>query len=125
MKSLAVVVAGVLVALGVGALVIPEFLIGIGRNMVSTTGLYAAGAVRVGIGLVLMLAARESRAPGLLRAIGTVVLVASVATPLFGVDAARARLDWEAAHLTLYRLEGAMFIWLGWVILSTIQPRRG
>ena len=70
MKSLALVVAGVLVALGLGALVIPEVLIGIGRNMVSTTGLYAAGAVRVGIGLVLMLAARESRAPGLLRAIG-------------------------------------------------------
>ena len=125
MKSLALVVAGVLAALGVAALVIPEVLIGIGQNMASTTGLYAAGTVRVGIGLVLMLAARESRAPGLLRAIGAVVLVAGVATPLVGVDASRARLDWEAAHLTLFRLEGVMFIWLGWVIVSTIRPMRG
>jgi len=36
MKSLALVVAGVLVALGLGALVIPEVLIGMGRNMAST-----------------------------------------------------------------------------------------
>ena len=100
-------------------------LIGIGQNIASTTGLYAAGTVRVGIGLVLMLAARESRAPGFLRAIGAIVLVAGVATPLFGVDASRARLDWEAAHLTLFRLEGVMFVWLGWVIVSTIRPMRG
>ena len=106
------------------ALVIPEVLIGIGRNMVSPAGLYAAATVRVGIGLVLVLAAREARAPGLLRAIGAVVLVVGVATPLFGVDAARARLEWEAAHLTLFRIEGAMFIGLGCVIVSAIQSLR-
>ena len=94
MRSLVIVVAGVVVALGLGALVIPDILIATGRYTVSTAGLYIATALRVGIGLVLMLAARGSRAPGTLRAIGAVVLVVGLATPLFGVEAARARLDW-------------------------------
>lgn len=106
MKSLALVVAGVLVTLGVVALVLPEALIGVGRDMVSPAGLWAAAAVRVGSGLVLMLAARWSRSPGLLRAIGAVVLVGGMASPLFGVEAARARLDWEAAHLTFFVSRG-------------------
>jgi hypothetical protein len=71
-----------------------------------------------------MLAARWSRSPGLLRAIGAVVLVGGMASPLFGVEAARARLDWEAAHLTFFRIEGAMFIFLGSVIVSTLRPSR-
>jgi hypothetical protein len=31
----------------------------VGRNLVSTSGLYAGAAFRIGVGLVLILAARE------------------------------------------------------------------
>jgi hypothetical protein len=118
MRSLAIVVAGVVVALGVVGVAIPDTLVAIGRSVVSAAGLYAAAAFRLGIGLVLMLAARESRAPGLLRAIGAVVFVAGLATPLFGVEAARARLDWEAEHLTFLRVEAAAFVCLGGIIVN-------
>jgi hypothetical protein len=53
-----------------------------------------------------------------------VVLVSAVATPLFGVEAARARLDWEAAHLTFFRLEGIAFVCLGGLIVSALRPGR-
>ena len=124
MRSLALVVAGVVVVLGVAGVVIPDIVIATGRHLVSPSGLYAAAAFRVGVGLVLILAARESRAPGILRAIGAVVLVAGVATPFFGVEAARARLDWEAAHVGVFRVEGAAFVCLGGLIVSALRPDR-
>ena len=65
MRSLALVVAVVVVVLGVAAVVIPDIVIATGRHLVSRSGLYAAAAFRVGVGLVLILAARESRAPGI------------------------------------------------------------
>jgi hypothetical protein len=117
-------VAGVIAVLGVVALVLPDTVIAIGRHLVSPSGLYAAAAFRVGVGLVLMLAARESRAPGVLRAIGAVVLATGVATPFFGVEAARARLDWEAAHVGFLRVEGAAFIFLGGLIVSALRRAR-
>jgi hypothetical protein len=124
MTYLTLVVAGVVVFLGVAAVVIPDIVIATGRYLVSPSGLYVAAAFRAGVGLVLILAARESRAPGLLRAIGAVVLVTGVATLFFGAEAARARLDWEAAHIAFFRLEGAAFVCLGGLIVSVLRPHR-
>ena len=73
---------------------------------------------------MLILSARESRAPGILRAIGVAVVVAGLATPFFGVEAARARLDWEAAHLAFFRVEGGAFVCLGSLIISALRPDR-
>ena len=124
MRSLALVVAGIVVVLGVAAVVIPDIVIATGRYLVSPSGLYAAAAFRVGVGLVLILAAQASRAPGVLRAIGAVVLVGGVANPFFGVEAARARLDWEAAHVAFFRFEGAACVCLGGLIVSALRPDR-
>jgi hypothetical protein len=123
-RRLALVVAGAVVVLGVAAIVIPDVVIATGRHLVSPSGLYAAAAFRVGVGLVLILAAGESRAPGILHAIGVVALMGGVATPLFGVEAARARLDWEAGHVALFRVEGAGFVFLGGLIVSALRPAR-
>jgi hypothetical protein len=122
MRSLALVVAGVVVVLGIAGAVIPDIVIAIGRHLVSPSGLYAAAAFRVAVGLGLIVASRESRAPGILRAIGAVVLVSGVATSFFGVEAARARLDWEAAHVGFLRMEGAAFVCLGGLIASALGP---
>jgi hypothetical protein len=125
MRFLGLVVAGVVVALGVAFVVFPDILIASRRSyMVSPGGLYGEAGFRVGIGLVLMLTAWASRVPGTLRAIGAVVLVVGLATPFFGVAAARARLDWEAAHVTFLRVEGALIVCLGGIIVSAILPGR-
>ena len=123
MRYLALVVAGVVGLLGVAGVVIPDIVIANGRYLVSS-GLYAAAAFRVGVGLVLILAAQESRAPGLIRAIGAMVLVTGLATPFVGVEAARARLEWEAEHIAFFRFEGAAFVCLGGLIVSVLRPDR-
>ena len=125
MRALGLVAAGVVVVLGVAFAVIPQTLIANRRYyMVSSAALHGEAAFRAGIGLALIFAARASRVPGTLRAIGAVVLVVGLATPFFGVAAARARLDWEAAHVPFLRVEGALFVCLGGIIVSAILPGR-
>jgi 4-amino-4-deoxy-L-arabinose transferase-like glycosyltransferase len=124
MKSLALVVACVVVALGVAGFLIPDAMVTIGQYAASPAGLYAAAALRVGIGLVLILAARESRSPWTLRIIGAAVLIVGLATPLFGVEGMRARLDWEAQHISFLRFEAVLFVCLGGFIVSAILPVR-
>ncbi len=119
------VAAGVFVALvGVAVALFPDTVIAISRQLVSSSGLYAAAAFRTGIGLVLIVAARESRAPAILGAIGVVVLVGALASPFFGVEAARERIAWEAAHITFFRLEGVAFVCVGALIVSALRSGR-
>ena len=73
--------------------------------------------------MVLMLAARESQAPWLLGAFGVVAFVAGLATLLSGVEGVRTRLDWEAANVTILRVEGAATVFLGALIFSLLRRR--
>ena len=118
MKSIALLVAFVIMCVGVTGIFMPETLLSVGRYVVTPNGLYAVAALRVGIGLVLMLVARVSRAPRTLRTLGAVVLVAGLATPLFGVDRARAVLDWEATQGTALIRIGAGLAVLGGAFIA-------
>jgi hypothetical protein len=113
MRYLALLVAFFIVCVGVTGIFMPDSLMAVGRYVVTTNGLYAVAALRVGIGLVLMFAARISRAPRTLRTLGAVVCVAGLATPFFGVDRARAVLDWEATQGTALIRLGAVLAVLG------------
>ena len=98
MKTLTLLVAALVIIIGITGLLTPDRLIAVGRYVVTPVGLYGVAAVRVGIGLLLMLVAPISRAPKTLRVVGAIVLVAGLTTPLFGVERVRAMLDWEAAQ---------------------------
>jgi hypothetical protein len=121
---LAFVVAGILTVLGIAAAAAPDFVVASSRRMVSPTGIYAAAMLRVVIGLSLVLLAPGSSAPKVLRLMGLAVLVVGMVLPLQGVDGAKARIEWEAAHTTFLRLEGLVFVWAGYVIykLSRTPP---
>ena len=64
--------------------------------------LYAAGAVRVGMGLVLILCAPASRAPKILRALGAVMCMQALAATLLGPDRARAPRIFEHHRTATY-----------------------
>jgi hypothetical protein len=115
-RHLAVAVAGVFVALGVAAALAPDAVIAASRHMVSPAGIYAAAALRSGMGISLLLVARGSRAPVILRIMGLALLTAGLTMPMLGVDNARARIEWEATHMTFLRLEGVIFVWAGLVV---------
>jgi hypothetical protein len=96
MRTTSLLVALFAMVVGVVGLVSPASLITIGRYVITPVGVYVIAVLRVGIGLLLILVAPISRAPKTLRALGTVVVVAGLSTPLFGVERIRAILEWEA-----------------------------
>src|SRR4051794_5691561 len=69
---------------------------------------YAAGAVRTIMGLVLILAASSSGWPRTLRALGAVMCLQAIAANLFGIERARAIMEWEATQGTALLRAGAV-----------------
>jgi hypothetical protein len=84
--------------LGVIGIVRPERLIGFARSWQTPTGLYAAAAIRIVLGALLLLAAPQARAPNVLRILGVFILVAGLATPLIGLERSHTVIEWWAAR---------------------------
>jgi len=97
MRIAALLVALFTIVVGVGGLVSPERGTDIRRLYFATpVRLYTAAAVRVAMGLVVILAAARSRAPKTLRAMGTLMCMQGLTATFLGPDHARAVLEWEA-----------------------------
>jgi len=125
MKLLASLVGVFFVVIGIAGAARPAGLMTIGYYLVTPFGLYVVAALRIGIGLVLVLAASASRAPNTLRILGAMILVAGLVTPFMGVDRARAMLDWWAAQGPLFiRLSSCVAIAIGAFITYVIAARR-
>jgi hypothetical protein len=69
---------------------------------------YTAGAIRLAMGLVLILAASRSRWPKTLRAMGAVMCLQAVTGILFGIQRAREIMEWEAMQGTALLRAGAV-----------------
>jgi hypothetical protein len=122
-------IAALLIALfamvvGMVGIVFPDSLTTVRRLYFGTpVVLYAAAAVRIGMGLVLILAAPNSRGPKTLRALGAVVCLQGLAGTLFGPDRARAILEWEAMHTALLRAGAAVaLVTSGFVAFAVAKP---
>jgi len=104
MRIAALLVALFIVVVGMVGIVSPDSLTTVRRQYFATpVGLYTAGAVRVVMGLVLILVARVSRAPKILRTLGAVMCAQGLAATLLGLDRAQAILEWEVMHPALLR----------------------
>jgi hypothetical protein len=125
MKAVSWLVAIFVTAVGVAAIAAPDFVLGL-RSLVATqTGLLAIAAFRMAVGVVLIMTAPTSRWPKALQASGAVVLLAGLATPLFGVDRTRAVIDWEAAQgPALMRLAGVILLAIGGFLAAALSPRK-
>src|SRR5262245_57027663 len=98
MKYLAWLVAAFMIAAGVAAITVPEAILSL-RSLAATQGaLLVFAALRIALGVVFIMTAPASRTPRTLQAAGAVVLLAGLATPLFGVERTKAVLAWEAAQ---------------------------
>jgi hypothetical protein len=108
LRSAALLVAIFTIVVGLGGLISPDSVTAVRRLYFATpAGLYAAGAVRVAMGLVVILCATASRAPQILRALGAVMCMQALAAALLGPDRARAVLEWEAMQGTALLRAGA------------------
>lgn len=121
-RHLTIAVTSVLVAIGAATALVPDAVIHLSRKLVSPAGIYVAAAARCAIGLALLLIARGSRAPAVLRIMGIVLVVAGIVFPFMGVESSKARIEWEADHLLFLRIEGLLFIWAGMIVLKLAKP---
>ena len=126
MRSAALLVALFTIVVGIVGLVSPDSVTTVRRLYFATpVGLYAAAAVRVAMGLVVILCAPASRAPKTLRALGAVMCMQGLAAALFGPDRARAILEWEAMQGTaLLRVGAAVALATGGFVAFAVSGRR-
>ena len=103
MRIAALLLALFTIAVSMAGIVSPDRMMTLRRLYYTPGGLYAAGAVRVAMGLVLILAASSSRWPRTLCAFGAMMCLQALAANLFGLERARAILEWEAMHTGLLR----------------------
>ena len=123
MRIAALFVALSVVVVGIAGIVSPDSVTTVRRRYFATpVGLYAAGAVRVAMGLVLILVARVSRAPRILRALGAVMCAQGLSATVLGLDRAQAILEWEVMHPVLLRA-GAIVALAGGVFIAFAVAR--
>ena len=115
MRIAVLLVALVTIVVGVLGIVSPDRVTTVRRQYFATpVRLYAAGAVRVAMGLVVILCAPASRAPKTLRALGAVMCLQALAATILGPDRARAVLEWESIQgAALLRVGAAVALAVG------------
>jgi hypothetical protein len=122
----ALVIALFTVFVGIGGLISPERGTEIRRLYFATPErFYTAGAVRVAMGLVVILSAPTSRAPKTLRALGAVMCMQGLAATLMGPDRARAIMEWETMRGTaLLRVGAAVALAAGVFLAFAVTGHR-
>jgi hypothetical protein len=126
MRIAALLVALFTIAIGIGGLISPESGTEIRRLYFATpVRLYAAAAVRVAMGLVVILGATASRAPRTLRALGAVMCMQGLSAALLGPDHARAVLEWETSQgPALLRVGAALALAAGGFMAFAVTGQR-
>ncbi len=104
MRIAVLLVALFTVVVGVVGIVSPDRVTTVRRQYFATpVRLYTAAAVRMAMGLAVILFAPLSRAPKTLRALGAVMSVQALSATLLGPEHAREILEWETMHTALLR----------------------
>jgi hypothetical protein len=94
------------------------------RSYFATPGrIYAAGALRIAMGLVLILAAPVARWPMMLRVFGAMMCLQGLSAALMGAEHARVILEWEAVHTTLLRLGAIVALVTGVLMALAVTTR--
>ena len=113
------------VGVGVLGLVVPDTLTTARRQYFATpTGLYTAGAVRIAMGLVVILSATASRAPKIQRLFGALICMQGLSATLLGPEHARTVLEWETTRPALLRAGAMVAIASGVFITFAVTGRR-
>ena len=125
MEVVGLLVGIFIVAIGMFGVAAPGGFLTAVRSILTPLGLYLVAALRVAFGVVLVLVAPSSRAPKVLRLLGFVMVGAGLVTPFFGVDRARALLDWWSAQGPAFmRLGAGLTVAFGAFVVYAVAPHR-
>jgi hypothetical protein len=121
----ALLVAIFTVGVGVLGLFSPEIVTAARRQYFATpTGLYTAGALRLAMGLVVLLCATSSRAPKTLRVLGALMCIQGLSATLLGPEHARTVLEWETMRPALLRAGAIVALASGAFMTFAVTGRR-
>ena len=98
MAALALILCAAIAAMGVLVIISPARANDLARLFTDKTGMWVASAIRGVLGLGLLAAASESKAPMVLRLLGLLILVVAILIPILGVDRHRKIIDWWIAR---------------------------
>ena len=122
---LALCISLLLLVQGLIGLVAPDVFAGVVRFMQTFPAIYAAAAVRVAVGIVLLRVASASRLPIFLRFLGGFVLLGGLLTPFVGKQFAKVILDWWSSQgFALVRVFAAVSLVLGLLTAYAVAPKR-
>lgn len=126
LRHIVAALVGVLIALvGLVSVAEPSIPVGIGQRLQTTGQLYAVAAVRVLMGAALLWGARGSRMPRTLLAIGALMILGGLVSPLFGIERIHALLAWFASlGPLLTRALASVAVGLGAFIAHAARPAK-
>lgn len=124
MKALALLVGLGMVGIGCVGILAPNELLSIGRQFATTGGLWVAAALRVAIGGLFLSVAQRSRSRVGMSVLGVFLVVAGIATPLFGVESARTWISWLSGQDSVLRFWAGVAVALGVFVMYAVLPRR-
>ena len=108
MRFAALLVALFTLVVGVVGIISPDYGTMVRRQYFSSPAtLYPAVALRLVMGLVVILAAGASRAPKIMRTLGVVMCLQAVTATVLGPDRARTVMEWETLQGTAIMRVGA------------------
>jgi hypothetical protein len=121
MTALTLILCAFIAAMGVLMIVSPARANDLTRLFADKIGLWVATAIRAILGLGLLAAAGDSKAPALLRILGGLILIVAIAMPLLGLDRHRRMIDWWLARdRKIQIICGAAAFILGLVLIYVI-----
>jgi len=124
MRFAALFVALITIAVGLVGIITPESATTLRRLYYATPGrFYTAGAIRLAMGIVLILAALSTRWPRIVRAFGILMCMQAVTATFLGMERAQAVMEWESMHTALLRAGAVVALLSGFALVAlTIRP---
>src|SRR2546421_11208166 len=98
MTALTLILCTFIAATGVLVIVSPARANDLTRLFADKTGLWVATAIRAVLGLGLLAAAGDSKAPMVLRILGLIILIIPIVVPILRLDRHRRMIDWWLAR---------------------------
>jgi hypothetical protein len=121
MTALTLILCAAIAAMGALVIVSPARANDLTRLFADKTGLWVATAIRAVLGLGLLAAAGDSKAPMVLRILGLIILIIAIVVPILGLDRHRRMIDWWLARdRKIQIICGAAAFVLGVVLIYVI-----
>lgn len=128
MKTLAFAIGICIALVGAVGIAEPSALVWIAQHASTPGAFYAVAAIRIAFGAVLISVAPASRAPRGLRLLGSVIVLAGIATALtglVGMERARAIIEWWLQQgSNVIRATSLLLVALGSFVAYACAPVR-